>query len=211
MTGNPRDRFQRLRPPVRSHQHSVGVSTGSAHQNPGNKKQGRRRGKAALKFFPFFQRDPRCLPRHHRNSEEACCWSFCQANHRQLFQGYAHLSPSRGGGDVFLRFAAPHRTARTHCHLHAGTPCCRRRRHGTHIRTGAPVSLRGRALTRTEVTVTRADIVKSGVHKGFFSLCSSTNGSRRPPPGAFIICKETLADFPATHTQSRRLPFDIQG
>ncbi len=52
---------------------------------------------------------------------EACCWSSCHGNHRQLFQGYAHWSSHCG--DVLLRFGPPHKPS-LHTHTHTPTTIC---------------------------------------------------------------------------------------
>lgn len=56
-----------------------------------------------------------------QSSEEACCWSSCQCNHRQLFQGYAHLSSHCG--DTSLRFGPSHKLS-LYMHTHTHTCLC---------------------------------------------------------------------------------------
>lgn len=140
-------------PPVKSHQHSLGVSRGSAHQN---QERNAGSGDGSTQVVPFFQRDPRRLPRDHRAPRKPAVGASVRLTTGSSFR--ATPTYPLAAAMYFLDLAH-----RTDCHLHAHTRCrC------VHIRTNAPVSLRGWVLTRTEVTVTRADIVKSDVHKGIF-------------------------------------------
>lgn len=114
-------------PPVKSHQHSLGVSRGSAHQN---QERNAGSGEGSTQVFPFFQRDPRRLPRDHRAPRKPAVGASVRLTTGSSFR--ATPTYPLAAAMYFLDLAH-----RTDCHLHAHTRCrC------AQIHTNAPVSLR---------------------------------------------------------------------
>lgn len=119
------------------------VSRGSRHHT--KEKQGSSEGSADTQLFPLPARSKVPAVRS-QSSEEACCWNSRQRNHRQLFQGYTHLSSHCG--DVSLRFGPPHKLP-------------------AHARTCLYLC-RSKYWHTQRLTVTGADAVDSEFLKAFF-------------------------------------------
>lgn len=149
--------------PVKSHHHSVSVSRGSRHQTK-DEMQGSRGGSATTQVFPLLARFKVPAVRS-QSSEEACCWSSCQGNHRQLFQDYAHLSSHCG--DVSFRFGPPHKLS-------------------LYTLTHLPVSVQGRILTHTRADTDKSWHCQEWLRKRIFlTLCICTLLLSTPFP---VLC-----------------------
>lgn len=109
---------------------------------------GSREGSASTQVFPLPARF-KVPAMRSQSSVEACCWSSCQGNHRQLFQGYAHLSFHCG--DVWLRFGPPHKLS-----LH------------THTYTHLPASEQGYVLTYARADTDKSWHCQEWLRKGIF-------------------------------------------
>lgn len=131
--------------PVTSHQHSVSVCEQRQQASHYKEKQGSSEGSADTQLFPLPARSKVPAVRS-QSSEEACCWNSRQRNHRQLFQGYTHLSSHCG--DVSLRFGPPHKLP-------------------AHARTCLYLC-RSKYWHTQRLTVTGADAVDSEFLKAFF-------------------------------------------
>lgn len=114
-TGNPRDRSHPPSPPspIKSHQHSLGVSRGSAHQN---QERNAGSGEGSTQVFPFFQRDRRRLPRDHRAPRKPAVGASVRLTTGSSFR--ATPTYPLAAAMYFLDLAH-----RTDCHLHARARC----------------------------------------------------------------------------------------
>lgn len=131
------------------------VSRGSAHQN---QERNSGNGEGSTQVFPFFQRDPRRLPRDHRAPRKPAVGASVRLTTGSSFR--ATPTYPLAAAMYFLDLAH-----RTDCHLHAHTRCrCAQTHTQTHLYLCGDECWHALRLQWQELTLSRVTCTKGFSH-----------------------------------------------